>query len=378
MMSWSRSIQLWKPHKYAVGAVGLCITKSPPLTSSNRASLTNNPATMLLEREAAYNNWKKSFQEIQEKELNCERFTRLSTSVADSDSNISLNRYYNVIAYDHSRVILHHDDKEVYINANIVRVPQANREYILTQGPLEKTVDDFWLMVFQQNSSTVVMLCNCIEMNRDKSWQYWPLEVGHTMVLGESRDGVGLEVTMVHSENKGHFIVRTFTLTDTVSGVKRKIKHFHYVDWPDFNVPESPDHFLEFLLEVRQSGCFLEPSGPPVVHCSAGIGRSGTLILVDSCLVLAGMGEELSLSMVVETLMNTRTYRMGLIQTEDQLRFSVDAIVQGIKQLGLEQGEKKAVGGQHVNGKRLKEHDVGEGEERENQASAKKRKNSQS
>jgi len=377
-MSWCRSFQLFKSNKYAVGAIGLFITKSPPVISS-KAGLTNQPASkMLLEREAAYNNWKKSFQEIQEKELNCERFTRLSTTVADSNTNISLNRYYNVIAYDHSRVIAHHDDTEIYINANVVKVPQANREYILTQGPLEKTVDDFWLMVFQQNSSTVVMLCNCVEMNRDKSWQYWPLEVGHTMVLGEGREGVGLEVTMVHSENRGHYINRTFTLTDTVSGVKRKIKHFHYVDWPDFNVPESPDHFLEFLLEVRQSGCFLESCGPPVVHCSAGIGRSGTLILVDTCLVMAGMGEELSVSTVVETLLDMRTYRMGLIQTEDQLRFSVDAIVQGIKQLGLEQGEKKAGGVLHVNGKRLKEHDVGEGEERENHASAKKRKNSQS
>ena len=67
-------------------------------------------------------------------------------------------------------------------------------------------------MVYQQNSSTVVMLCNCIEMNRDKSWQYWPLEVGHTMVLGESREGMGLEVTMVNSEDMGHYIIRTFNL----------------------------------------------------------------------------------------------------------------------------------------------------------------------
>ena len=80
------------------------------------------------------------------------------------------------------------------------------------------------------------------------------------------------------------------------------------------------------------------------VHCSAGIGRSGTLILVDSSLVMAEMGEELSLSSVMETLMNMRTYRMGLIQTEDQLRFIVDAIVQGMKQLGLEQGEIKTLG----------------------------------
>ena len=134
----------------------------------------------------------------------------------------------------------------------------------LFPGPLENTVDDFWIMIYQQNCSTVVMLCNCIEMNRDKSWQYWPIEVGHTMVLGKHREGVGLEVTMVHSEDRGHYIIRTFTLTDTISREKRKIKQYHYVDWPDFNVPESPDLFLEFLMEFRKSGCFSESCGPPV------------------------------------------------------------------------------------------------------------------
>jgi len=240
----------------------------------------------------------------------------------------------------------------------------------LAKRPLEKTVDDFWLMVYQQNSSTVVMLCNCIEMNRDKSWQYWPLEVGHTMVLGESREDIGLEVTMVDSEDRGHYIIRTFTLTNTVTRVKRKIKQFHYINWPDFNVPKSPDQFLEFLLEVRKSGCFLESCGPPVVHCSAGIGRSGTLILVDSSLVLAAMGEELSLSRVVEMLLDMRSYRMGLIQTEDQLRFSVDAIVQGVKQIGLQQ--KKEDAEMHVCGKRVAENET------DTLRGAKKRKNTDS
>jgi len=329
---------------------------------------------MLLEREAALHNWEKTFHEIQEKELRNERFKSLTTNVADDEANFHLNRYYNVIAYDHSRVILHHNGKEVYINASVVKVPQADREYILCQGPLENTVDDFWLMIFQQNCSTVVMLCNCIEMNRDKSSQYWPIEVGHTMVLGESRDGVGLEVTMVHSEDRGHYIIRTFTLTDTISRVKRKIKQYHYVDWPDFNVPESPDLFLEFLMEFRKSGCFSESCGPPVVHCSAGIGRSGTLILVDSSLVMAALGEELSLRSVVETLLDMRTYRMGLIQTEHQLRFSVDAIVQGVKKIGIEQEEKKTV--QHMNGKRVAEQEMVPGVS--SQAGAKKRKNSES
>jgi len=351
-----------------------CLCALGPLLTPSETKLSTKPPKMLLENEAAVHNWKKSFLEIQQTEASSDRFTSLTTRVAEDYANFPLNRYYNVLAYDHSRVIVHHDDKDIYINANVVKVPQADRMYILAQGPLEKTVDDFWLMIYQQNSSMVVMLCNCVEMNRDKSWPYWPSEVGGTLKLGERRKGVGLEVTTVSSEDKGHYIVRTFTLKHIPSGTERTIKQFHYVDWPDFNVPESPDHFLEFLLEVRNSDSFSEPCGPPVVHCSAGIGRSGTLILVDSSLVLAARGEELSISSVVESLLDMRTYRMGLVQTDDQLRFSVDAIVQGVKEMGLEQ-EKKADLVQQIGGKRPADQVEDEGDDK--QASAKKRKNSE-
>ena len=135
---------------------------------------------------------------------------------------------------------------------------------ICLSGPLKETVDDFWLMIFQYNCPTIVMLCNCWENNMNKSWQYWPLEVGHTMVLGEDRDGIELEVSYVHLEDRNHYLVRSFVLTDTASGEKRKVKQFHYLDWPDFNVPKSPKYFLEFLYAIRESGCFSENSGPPV------------------------------------------------------------------------------------------------------------------
>ena len=173
-------------------------------------------------------------------------------------------RYHNVFAYDHSRALITHQNKEVYINANLVKCPEAGRDYILTQGPLPSTVDDFWLMVFQYSSSVIVMLCNCVENNRSKSWQYWPVEVGHTMVLGEVREGLELEVTYTSVEDMGHYIIRNLLLTDPVSGLERQIKQFHYLDWPDFNVPQSPKMFLEFLHDFRESGAFLESVGPPI------------------------------------------------------------------------------------------------------------------
>ena len=148
-------------------------------------------------------------------------------------------------------------------------------KHVCFSGPLKETVDDFWLMVFQYNCPTIVMLCNCYENNMNKSWQYWPLDVGHTMVLGEDRDGIELEVSYVHLEDRDHYLVRSFILTDTASGEKRKVKQFHYLDWPDFNVPKSPKYFLEFLYAIRESGCFSENSGPPVGKLSS-IEKSNT------------------------------------------------------------------------------------------------------
>ena len=307
-------------------------------------------------------------------------------------------RYHNVLAYDHSRALITDpDDKELYINANLVKSPSTGREYLLTQGPLPTTVDDFWLMVFQYNSSVIVMLCSCVENNRSKSWQYWPVEVGHTMVLGEGgREGLELEVTQTSVEDMGHYMTRNFVLTDLVTGEKRKIKHLHYLDWPDFNVPKSPKLFLEFLQEFRESGAFLESSGPPVgredepaespghlpsvvsVHCSAGIGRSGTLILVDSVLLMASLGIEINMRKVMETLLDMRTYRMGLIQTSDQLQFSVEAIIQGLKSLEVGNGAAASPHQVQLNGKRLKDRDSEGEDEEDGQASqkTKKRKNS--
>merc|ERR1719430_311045 len=112
------------------------------------------------------------------------------------------------------------------------------------------------------------------------------------------------------------------------------VLHFHYTTWPDFGVPTCPDTFLEFLGAVRESGSMDKEVGPALVHCSAGIGRSGTFILVDSCLLEAeNFGPEVVC--IEQRLLDMRTYRMGLIQTEDQLKFSYQSIIEGARQLGL-------------------------------------------
>ncbi|XP_023563275.1 tyrosine-protein phosphatase non-receptor type 2 isoform X3 [Octodon degus] len=197
--------------------------------------------------------------------------------VAKFPENRNRNRYRDVSPYDHSRVKLQNTEND-YINASLVDMEEAQRSYVLTQGPLPNTCCHFWLMVWQQKSKAVVMLNRVVEK--------------------ESSDET------------------------------RTISHFHYTTWPDFGVPESPASFLNFLFKVRESGSLDPDHGPAVVHCSAGIGRSGTFSLVDTCLVLMEKGEDINIKQV---LLNMRKYRMGLIQTPDQLRFSYMAIIEGAK-----------------------------------------------
>lgn len=160
---------------------------------------------------------------------------------------------------------------------------EAGRSYILTQGPLQTTIGHFWLMIWEYNSKAVLMLNGLVERGAVKCHQYWPDFVDEVMQL----DDVDLQVKLVEEHEKEHYVVRKCLLTDHVSGQSREVFQFHYTAWPDFGLPESPASFLEFLFAVRSSASLdLSQCGPPVVHCSAGIGRSGTLCLVDSCLLL--------------------------------------------------------------------------------------------
>ncbi|KAK3869219.1 hypothetical protein Pcinc_025467 [Petrolisthes cinctipes] len=257
----------------------------------------------------------------------------LPCTEAKAAINRTLNRYRDVLPYDHTRIILS-DTNTTYINASLVKEECVSRSYVLTQGPLSHTTPHFWQMIWQQKIKGIIMLNKIIEKNQIKCHQYWP--------LGEEGGGddsiqfstVGLKVQLVSITHHTHYNNSTLRLTHIASGESRTILHFHYTTWPDFGVPQSPEAFYKFLNVVRASGV-LEPTvGPAVVHCSAGIGRSGTFCLVDTILMMLSKGLcENGKSQVIDVLLGMRKQRMGLIQTHDQLRFSYQAIVYGAHKL---------------------------------------------
>ncbi|XP_063063904.1 tyrosine-protein phosphatase non-receptor type 1 isoform X2 [Engraulis encrasicolus] len=220
---------------------------------------------------------------------------------------------------------------------------EAQRSYILTQGPLPNTCGHFWEMVWEQKTRGVVMLNRVIEKGSVKCAQYWPLEEREAVF-----EDTHFKLTLVSEDVKSFYTVRQLELTNLQLDESREILHFHYTSWPDFGVPESPASFLTFLMCVRQSGCLGSPHthanahthpdgdthvGPAVVHCSAGIGRSGTFCLVDTCLLLMCLREDPSSVCIRDVLLEMRKCRMGLIQTADQLRFSYLAVIEGARNI---------------------------------------------
>ncbi|KAM9589827.1 tyrosine-protein phosphatase non-receptor type 1 isoform 3-T3 [Trichechus inunguis] len=204
---------------------------------------------------------------------------------------------------------------------------EAQRSYILTQGPLPNTCGHFWEMVWEQKSRGVVMLNRVMEKGSLKCAQYWPQKEEKEMIFEDTN----LKLTLISEDIKSYYTVRQLELENLASQETREILHFHYTTWPDFGVPESPASFLNFLFKVRESGSLSLEHGPIVVHCSAGIGRSGTFCLADTCLLLMDKRKDPSSVDIKKVLLEMRKFRMGLIQTADQLRFSYLAVIEGAK-----------------------------------------------
>ncbi|XP_064031489.1 receptor-type tyrosine-protein phosphatase S isoform X11 [Pogoniulus pusillus] len=230
------------------------------------------------------------------------------------------NRYANVIAYDHSRVILLPIEGIVgsdYINANYIDGYRKQNAYIATQGPLPETFGDFWRMVWEQRSATIVMMTKLEEKSRIKCDQYWP---------GRGTDTYGMiQVTLLDTIELATFCVRTFSLHKNGSSEKREVRQFQFTAWPDHGVPEYPTPFLAFLRRVKT--CNPPDAGPIVVHCSAGVGRTGCFIVIDAMLERIKHEKTVDIYGHVTLMRAQRNY---MVQTEDQYSFIHDALLEAV------------------------------------------------
>ncbi|XP_068443366.1 receptor-type tyrosine-protein phosphatase delta-like isoform X26 [Clinocottus analis] len=230
------------------------------------------------------------------------------------------NRYANVIAYDHSRVLLSAIDGipgSDYINSNYIDGYRKQNAYIATQGSLPETFGEFWRMIWEQRSAIVVMMTKLEERSRVKCDQYWPTRGTETYGL--------IQVTLLDTVELATYCVRTFALFKNGSSEKREVRQFQFTAWPDHGVPEHPTPFLAFLRRVK--ACNPPDAGPMAVHCSAGVGRTGCFIVIDA------MMERIKHEKTVDiyghvTLM--RAQRNYMVQTEDQYVFIHDALQEAV------------------------------------------------
>ncbi|XP_074068099.1 receptor-type tyrosine-protein phosphatase T isoform X3 [Macrotis lagotis] len=240
-----------------------------------------------------------------------------SWDTAKEDENRNKNRYGNIISYDHSRVrllMLDGDPHSDYINANYIDGYHRPRHYIATQGPMQETVKDFWRMIWQENSASVVMVTNLVEVGRVKCVRYWPDD---TEVYGD------IKVTLIETEPLAEYVIRTFTVQKKGYHEIREIRLFHFTSWPDHGVPCYATGLLGFVRQVK----FLNPpeAGPIVVHCSAGAGRTGCFIAID---IMLDMAENEGVVDIFNCVRELRSQRVNLVQTEEQYVFVHDAILE--------------------------------------------------
>ncbi|KAJ3663922.1 hypothetical protein Zmor_008138 [Zophobas morio] len=239
---------------------------------------------------------------------------------SNMDVNKPKNRYANVIAYDHSRVILPPEEGILgsdYINANYCDGYRKHNAYVATQGPLQETFADFWRMCWELKTATIVMMTKLEERTRIKCDQYWPTRGSETYG--------SMSVSITDVQELATYCIRTFQIHKQGFTERREVKQLQFTAWPDHGVPDHPAPFLQFLRRVRS----LNPadSGPIVVHCSAGVGRTGCFIVIDSMLERMRHEKTVDIYGHVTCLRAQRNY---MVQTEDQYIFIHDALLEAV------------------------------------------------
>ncbi|XP_064415041.1 tyrosine-protein phosphatase non-receptor type 6-like [Latimeria chalumnae] len=303
-------------------------------TRINAADIENRVKELTKTAEAAKAGFWEEFDSLQKQESKL----LYSRSEGQRPENKSKNRYKNILPFDHTRVSLQTIDDSVvgsdYINANYIKNQLTGDEddpkvYIATQGCLQTTVNDFWQMMWQEKSYVIVMTTREVEKGRNKCVPYWPESEG-------SKEYGHYYIRNVKEHDAVDYKVRVLEVSPLNNGDDiRTIWHYQYLSWPDHGVPSEPGGVLSFLQQVNRKQQSILDAGPIVVHCSAGIGRTGTIIVIDmlvDTIDTKGVDCDIDIQKMIQMV---RSQRSGMVQTEAQYKFiymSVSQYIETVKQ----------------------------------------------
>ncbi|KAI9533662.1 hypothetical protein NQZ68_021334 [Dissostichus eleginoides] len=243
------------------------------------------------------------------------------TNVGEKEENVKKNRYKDILPFDHTRVKLTlkttNNDSD-YVNANFIKGMDGPEAYIATQGPLQNTVIDFWRMNWEYNVAVIVMACREFEMGRKKCERYFPLLGEEPMSFGPFR------ISCESEQTRTDYFIRTLTVEN--ENENRRLTQFHYMNWPDHDVPSSFDSILDMIALMRE---YQENDDVPIcVHCSAGCGRTGAICAIDYTWNLLKAGKIPEDFNVFRLIQEMRTQRHSAVQTKEQYELVHRAIAQ--------------------------------------------------
>ncbi|XP_004681103.1 PREDICTED: tyrosine-protein phosphatase non-receptor type 20 [Condylura cristata] len=277
--------------------------------------------------QSAIKEYLKTFErKVVESEINQEFLSLESTNLpgefnsGNEPNNRDKNRYRDILPYDSTRVPL--GENKDYINASYIRIVNSEEEYfyIATQGPLPDTIEDFWQMVLENNSNIIVMITRETECGVTKCHHYWPIAIDKPLELKNCR--ISLEKYQILQ----YFIIRIFQVMRKSTGKSHSVKQLQFTNWPDHGTPDSVDGFIKYVRYVRKSHL----TGPMVVHCSAGVGRTGVFLCVDVVFCAIEKNFPFNIWNIVAQM---REQRRGMIQTKEQYCFCFKIVLEVLKKL---------------------------------------------
>ncbi|XP_013390361.2 receptor-type tyrosine-protein phosphatase mu-like [Lingula anatina] len=230
------------------------------------------------------------------------------------------NRFQNIMPYDHSRIVLDllpGDPNSDYVNANYIDGFKRPRAFIAAQGPKPNTVKDFWRMIWQVHTPQIVMVTKTVEMGKQKCEQYWADE--GVKQFGE------IEVTTLDEIQGQDYFVRNLKYCKVGEPAVRTVKQFHFTGWPDHGVPVDPTALVKFREEVKKYQSQVQDQGPIIVHCSAGVGRTGTFIALDYLFEQVLAEGKIDIYQLVQGM---RESRPKMVQTMEQYYFIHDVMLE--------------------------------------------------